>query len=58
MNNITFHLTGCGNDVPEGFSMQGLSNNHTGKKRLQTSIIFSAAGIQLKHRWALAAKLQ
>lgn len=32
MNNITFHLTGCGNDVPEGFSMQGLSNNRTVKK--------------------------
>lgn len=58
MNNITFHLTGCGNDVPEGFSMQELSNNHRGKKCLQTSIIFSAAGFQLKHHWALAAKLQ
>lgn len=32
MNNITFHLTGCGNDVPEGFSMQGLSNNRTVEK--------------------------
>lgn len=57
MNEITFHLTGCGNDVPEGFSTQRLSN-HAGKAWLQTSIIFSAAGIRFKHRWALAAKLQ